>query len=292
MLMMSCWLQGSDLTTTDMVAALLLTSTVHLLFVHFNQGHFALNYCFYLLLAEVYIDVANVKHCLWYFLTPTIIFWYTGSLYSTSLGNLGLSYFSNMVIFGDFNIDFFRNRQRPSLYKTFSITSSFQLCQVVSDPTHNSPNGDSSLIDWALLSNVSQLKKCTFIPPLCSSGIALILEWRVATKTNKSKPRIIWKYSCADFTKAHNILDTTDWNKLLFNPVDVSTTIWHKVYIYMNVMNECRPQTSLSRRRNLPWLDNNICKVMRKSNYLYRRAKKSGWEDHLSKYKALHNKIP
>ena len=48
--------------------------------------------------------------------------------------------------------------------------NSFSLdVQVVPEPTHSNPNGSSSLIDLALVSNTSKLPSCAVIPPLSTS---------------------------------------------------------------------------------------------------------------------------
>ena len=71
----------------------------------------------------------------------------------------------SFVIIGGFNIDFC-NRSH-FLYSYFcTILHSFSLTQVVDGHTHVSPSGSVSCIDLALVSNLSQLKKCEIIPPL------------------------------------------------------------------------------------------------------------------------------
>ena len=50
-----------------------------------------------------------------------------------------------------------------------NLLCNFSLTQVVPSFSHVSPNGSKSLIDLALLADVSQLLNCSTIPPLSSS---------------------------------------------------------------------------------------------------------------------------
>jgi len=95
------------------------------------------------------------------------------------LVKLGAGVFSNFVLIGDFNIDFYN--QRHFLFsKLNSMLQSFELTQVVPHPTRTGTfPGSSTLIDLALLSEPSQLVNCEVIPPLGNSdhnGIDLTLK--------------------------------------------------------------------------------------------------------------------
>ena len=56
----------------------------------------------------------------------------------------------------------------------------------------------------------------------------------------------------------------------------------------MSIMEECIPKTVLPPRKNLPWLNKNLTRAMKKRNQLYKRAKQSG---DFSKYKHARNNI-
>ena len=64
-----------------------------------------------------------------------------------------------------------------------SILCSFNLTQVVSQPTHVAANGGASLIDLVILSNPQQLHECSVIPDLPHSdhnGISVTMNWKTA----------------------------------------------------------------------------------------------------------------
>ena len=100
--------------------------------------------------------------------------------FCTVLERLDPSYFSNFVLLGDFNIDFY-NPNNPQHCKLTEIMHTFSLMQAVGEATHTTPTGKETLIDWALVSQVTQLKQCSIVPPLANSdhsGLFVSLKWR------------------------------------------------------------------------------------------------------------------
>ena len=133
---------------------------------------------------------------------------------------------------------------------------SFSLVQVVPSFTHVSPNGSTSLIDLALLSDK---KNCTTLPPLSSSdhlGVSLAIKWKTPTKPTYSESQRVWIYKDADFLKARELIQATNWNSLLSDDVDLSIEQWTKKFL--EIMEESVPQRDLKRWRNLPWLTKNV----------------------------------
>ena len=103
-------------------------------------------------------------------------------------------------------------------------------------------------------------------------------------------PRTIWRYKDADYRKARQMIEETNWDHLLHeNDIDYSATNWHNKF--MEIMSACIPQQTLKRRRNLPWLTKNITHHIRKRNAAFQAARKSGKPEHHSKFKKLRNKV-
>ena len=78
-----------------------------------------------------------------------------------------------------------------------------------------SPNGNVSLIDLAMLSDIKHLLFCTTVPPLSTSdhlGVCLAIKWETHTQRHIPKPRHVWLYNNADFSRACHMIDETDWN--------------------------------------------------------------------------------
>ena len=199
--------------------------------------------------------------------------------------------FSTFLLLGDFNVNFL-NHQHHLFSHLRDILYSFSLHQVVPSFTHVSPNGNKSLIDLALLSEPSCLQSCTTIPPLLSSdhlGVSLAIKWKTPTKVIGSKPRHIWIYKNADFSKACDLIRATNWNSLLSDNVDLSTENWTSRFL--EIMEECIPQQELKKRRNLPWLTKNVMRHVRKRNNMFLRAKWSKNPTHFAKYKKIRNNV-
>ena len=183
------------------------------------------------------------------------------------------TYFSTFLLLGDFNVDFCNSKHFMFSHLN-NLLCNFSLTQVVPSFTHGSTNGSKSLINLALLADVSQLLNCATIPPLSSSdhlGVSLSFKWGTCQKDTHTNRRCIWIYKNAEFPKAHALIQQTDWDSLLSDNIDLSTRMCTQKFI--EIMEECIPQRDLaSRKRNLPWLTKNIVRHMGKRNSLFQNG--------------------
>ena len=125
---------------------------------------------------------------------------YFDSLYC-ALQKLNIPIFFSFVLVGDFNIDYFCTSH--FLYpKLQNMLDSFCLSQVVAGPTHTSSRGNQTLIDLALLSEVSQLAECNIVPPVSNSD-HLSVEIKLKAWNSRQVPipceRQVWNYANAFF---------------------------------------------------------------------------------------------
>ena len=212
------------------------------------------------------------------------------TLFST-LCNLNPSIFVNTCIIGDFNIDFL---SPPNfLYnKLLSVMSSFNLSQVISEPTRV-VNDCSSLIDLAFVSVPGTVQLCETIPPLGNSdhlGIHLIMSTKLKMNSQKSQLRNIWRYNLADFDQAMELLDSMEWETLLDdNDVDVYWSSFK--HYFLQIMEICIPHAMVKTKKNVPWLNKEVIQAIRKRNLLYRRAKNSNTAVNQAKYRTMRNKV-
>ena len=119
--------------------------------------------------------------------SPTSIF---DTLFCT-LASLNVPSFSHSVLVGDFNVNML-DSSHHLYHKVHSLLDYFNFTQVVSEPTHLVSSGNSSLIDLALLSDVSCLHSCTTLPPLSTSdhlGLSLALNLKKRVETTYSNPQ-------------------------------------------------------------------------------------------------------
>ena len=212
-------------------------------------------------------------------------------LYSV-LESLDPTVLSNFVLLGDFNIDFY-NHNHPLFCKLSSFLHSFELTQVVSQPTCINPSGNSTLIDLVLLSAPSQLVSCNVIPPLGNSdhnGIHLTLKRFWNPSPVKTQKRNVWRYSHAHFDKANALINANDWT-FLDNESDMDTlwSMWEERF--MGIMEQYIPKATISPRRNLPWMNKHIRAKIKKRNVAYRKGRKTGCPSVWNKYRTLRNQV-
>jgi len=106
----------------------------------------------------------------------------------------------------------------------------------------------------------------------------------------KQPQRQIWDYKHADFTKACELIDDTDWDSLLLeDDINVSTLNWHRQFL--EIMSECIPHRTLPKRHNLPWLNQHIVRGIRKCNNAFQKFKKSPNYNSAKRYKVLRNSV-
>ena len=121
---------------------------------------------------------------------------------------------------------------------------SFNLSQVVQEPARITSGNRATLIDLALESNPNYLEECSVIPPMANSdhnGISLTIKYKW-----KKFPK--WKYSQADFVKASDLIDETDWDHPLSGKsVDDACLIRQETFL--SIMEQCIPRRVLPRKR-------------------------------------------
>ena len=208
----------------------------------------------------------------------------------TTLCNLDVSLFSNFVLLGDFNINYFCT-QTSLFSKLLSVTSSFNLSQVVSEPTRVF-NNSCTLIDLVFVSSISQVLSCTTIPSLSNSdhyGLQLMLSLKAPKKQTKSLVRKVWSYSHANHTAISDSLNDVDWDQLLTDNVDSSWASW-KSY-FMDIMINCIPHFNAKPKYQLPWINKTIIQAMRRRKSLFYAAKRTGKSSDLEGYHRQRNRV-
>ena len=103
--------------------------------------------------------------------------------------------------------------------------------------------------------NLPQLQKCSTIPPLANSdhlGLDVSIKWRNIRRPAATHKRVIWKYAQADFGKACEMIDDTDWDRLLTDNINESLGNWQAKF--MGIIEDCVPKKVLPKQRNLPWM--------------------------------------
>ena len=206
----------------------------------------------------------------------------------TYFETIDITQFANIVVVGDFNIDM-STSSHPLYHKLSTVMSTYSLSQVVSDYTHVHHNGTSSTIDLLFISNPRLIRNCLTIPALANSDHLGVLA-RLQLKSSipiKTKARIVWRYGLADWDKACELIEATDWMSLLdHSDVDRSWSNWKNAFL--TIMEECIPKATLPPKRNRPWLTKKLIQAIKRRNALFKRAKTTG---NYSKYQSYRNKV-
>ena len=85
----------------------------------------------------------------------------------------------------------------------------------------------------------------------CSNGK------KPSEKQVRTTPRVIWRYKEADYGKACQMIDETNWDDLLCNDdVNCSATNWHNKF--MEIISSCISRKSLRRKRNVLRISSNL----------------------------------
>ena len=137
------------------------------------------------------------------------------------------------------------------------IMNIYSLMQVVPSYTHVCPRGRETLIDLALLSDMTTLQSCSTIPPLSTSdhlGVFLVKVRTCRKKaTRYSNSRLVWMYKDANPARANNLIEQTDWDGLLTDDVDELTELWTNKLL--EIMKLCIPHKYLTNNTGKqPWL--------------------------------------
>ena len=209
-----------------------------------------------------------------------------------SLFSINHSYFSNFVLLGDFNVNF-ANPDDFLYNKIVELMDSFVFSQVVTSPTHTSPNSEPSIIDLVFISNMHLFEFCN-IPQLANSdhfGLHVCIKHTSdTTQYTPTTCRKIWRYKHADFNRANDLLMDVDLESII-NPYDIQSTWSNWKKIFLDIMDECIPTSILPNRKNLPWLTKDIIQLIRKRNNLFKKAKDSNDPIDLQLFKATRNRV-
>ena len=176
----------------------------------------------------------------------------------TVLCNINVSLFSNFVLLGDFNINYFCTQ--PLLFsKLMSIFSSFNLVQVVSEATRVTENS-CTLIDLVFVSCPSQVLSCDTIPPLSNSdhyGLQLKLYVKAPKRQKKSSLQKIWRYAHANYDAISDSVNEVNWDLLLSGNVDTCWANWKTCMFHGHHL-------TIKPNYRVPWIGKCIIQAMRK----------------------------
>ena len=205
------------------------------------------------------------------------------------LSNLSYFHISNLILTGDFNINFLVPSHQ--LTKLLDFTNSIGLSQIMQEPTHFSHSGTPSTIDLFFLPSNIQYSQ-SVLPPLSSSD-HLSLYVQICLKQSCSQicsPRCkIWQYKHGDFKAANALFSSISWDSLLpTSDVNLSCSIFTETFL--EVMHYTVPTKYVSPNISPPWANDHLLCCIHKRNSLFAKAKKTKSPLLFSQYRLYRNK--
>ena len=179
----------------------------------------------------------------------------------SSLDELPPSLSKSLLLVGDFNVDLLCSTDLI----LSSITHKLNLKQVVSSPTKTTATS-ATLIDHIYLSDDLSHSSCAILPPLHDSDHSSIhLSLRKPSPMSKRAPRRkIWLYKQADFESANEALQCLSSKSFPASNID---SLWSQWYdFYMTVISQSIPSKSIKQSKNLPYLNNELMRAVRKKS--------------------------
>ena len=191
---------------------------------------------------------------------------------SSVLSNLSSSILSNLILVGDFNVNYTSSSTSPLFLELKSLAESYSPSQVISDPTHFSHAGTPSIIDLA------------FIPSTFHSNHSIL-----PFVSYKSSRRRIWLYHKADINSINSLLSSIPWNSVLSSDLDSSWLTFKS--IFLQVMRIYIPSKLLPISPLPPWINRALISKIRLRQRLYLKAKSSSSPSLSRSYRSLCDSI-
>ena len=91
--------------------------------------------------------------------------------------------------------------------------------------------------------------------------------WAYYTSYQSHPKRIVWRFAHADWQRANNLIEETDWQSLITGEVDTSWNNWQNRFL--EIARQCVPHRRLPPCHNLPWLSKSLVQLMRRRSMLF-----------------------
>ena len=144
------------------------------------------------------------------------------------------------------------------------------------EPT-NYTEFSSTIIDLIMVSNIHSVYLSGVGEPFLTQDIIYYCPTYCIFKFKKdiSRPfiRKKWLYAKGDYDKFRQIVNDYDWASTYDEDVNLYATNFTNSLL--NMAEKCIPSKTVTvRPQNLPWMNNNLRKLMRKRNRLFKKYKK------------------
>ena len=207
------------------------------------------------------------------------------------LSNLSSSILSNLILVGDFNVNYVSSSSSPFFLELKSFADSYSLSQVISDPIHFSHAGTPSIIDLAFIPSTFT-SNYLILPPLSSSdhnAILLCISSIFSFSPLQTLPPSHLALQQADINAINTFLSSIPWNSVLTSDLDSSWLTFKS--LFLQVMRICIPSKLLPHSPLPPWINRSLISKIRLRQRLFLKAKSSSSPTLIRSYRSLRNSI-
>ena len=196
---------------------------------------------------------------------------------------------SNIIITGDFNYNYLNTAGHG---KVTSLFEPYGLVQLIDEPTHYTESSES-IIDLLLTRNASSLLLCGVGDAFLDHNIRYHCPIYAIFNFDKHKllfyKRDIWQYDNGNYDLLKQYVNEFDWLSFKsdnFNIYAENVTSKILEFCKRTILNK----TITVRPLDLPWINNEIRKIIRKRKRAHKHAKKVNTPNDWEKFRKLRNK--
>ena len=191
-------------------------------------------------------------------------------------------------ILGDFNVDFLK-RNVPSTKKVINSIRTLGFEQLIKNVTRPA-FGKGTCIDW-ILTNSEYVSMSFVSNSLISDHYPVICVRKKAREYRVKEPKLIRLYNRLDFKIIGNILENLDWTE--YDHSDDPEFKWSFIYKAVRdvIIVMCPLKKIYIRKRQPPWFDNSLIRLIRERERLSRLFRNTGDGDVLREFKISRNTV-
>ena len=177
--------------------------------------------------------------------------------------------------------------------KVLDICKQYNLHQLIDEPTHFTETS-STITDLILVSNVQSIEMFGVGEPFLMQDIryhcpiySIFTLKKPVTKTFKRK---IWLYEKGNYDELRTKVSEFDWNNV--RNEDTNQYALNFSSKLLEISSDCIPTKFITLRpQDVPWMNNNIRKLMKKRNRLYKKYKNNKSPEKYNSYKKIRNEV-
>ncbi|MCG7877682.1 MAG: reverse transcriptase domain-containing protein [Candidatus Thiodiazotropha endolucinida] len=197
---------------------------------------------------------------------------------------------ADIVVVGDFNLNVLNTQSER---KIADLCQQYNFNQLINEPT-NYTEYSSTIIDLIMVSNMHSVNHSGVGEPFLMQDIRYHCPTFCIFNFKKYNPksfnRKIWLYDRGNYAELCQKVSDFDWNSIRNDDVNIyAESFTDNLLALAEQSIPCKTVTI--RPRDLPWINSDIRKTMRKRNRLFRKYKHDHRIDTYSRFKQTRNEV-